>query len=63
MAGVEGAEYGILFKGADAMALPLDTSGDIDKTGTLTKGEPSVTEVLICGRIVSRCSIANGGSG
>ena len=48
MAGTgKGAEFGILFKGADA----VETTSKLDvvvfdKTGTLTKGEPSVTEVL-----------------
>jgi Cu+-exporting ATPase len=51
MAGTgKGAEYGILFKGADAM----ETTGKVqvvvlDKTGTLTKGEPSVTDVVAPG--------------
>ncbi len=48
MAGTgKGAEYGILFKGADAVeAVSKVQTVVLDKTGTLTRGEPSVTEVL-----------------
>jgi len=48
MAGTgKGAEYGILFKGADAVEATsrVDTVV-MDKTGTLTKGEPSVTDIV-----------------
>ena len=48
MAGTgKGAEYGILFKGADAVESTsrVDTVV-MDKTGTLTKGEPSVTDIV-----------------
>jgi Cu+-exporting ATPase len=48
MAGTgKGAEFGILFKGADAMEAASKVGVVVlDKTGTLTKGEPSVTEVV-----------------
>ncbi|MDP2674478.1 MAG: heavy metal translocating P-type ATPase [Dehalococcoidia bacterium] len=48
MAGTgKGAEFGILFKGADAMEASAKVQVVVlDKTGTLTKGEPSVTDVL-----------------
>ncbi|MBI4186369.1 MAG: heavy metal translocating P-type ATPase [Chloroflexi bacterium] len=43
----KGAEYGILFKGADAMEMTSKLQAVIfDKTGTLTKGQPSVTDVV-----------------
>ncbi len=47
MAGTgKGAEFGILFKGADAVEATAKVQVVIlDKTGTLTKGEPSVTDV------------------
>lgn len=48
MAGTgKGAEYGILFKGADAMETTARLKSIVfDKTGTLTKGMPSVTDVI-----------------
>ncbi|MEX0683714.1 MAG: heavy metal translocating P-type ATPase [Dehalococcoidia bacterium] len=48
MAGTgKGAEFGILFKGADAVeALSRIDTVLLDKTGTLTRGEPSVTDVI-----------------
>src|SRR6185436_8130406 len=46
----KGAEYGILFKGADAMeAMSRIDTVVLDKTGTLTKGQPSVTDVVTGG--------------
>ena len=57
-----GAKRGILFKNATA----LETSARIDtvvmdKTGTLTKGEPEVTEVVVEG--IDRARAARAGSG
>ena len=48
MAGAgKGAEYGVLFKGADAVeAMSRIDTVVLDKTGTLTKGQPSVTDVI-----------------
>ncbi len=43
----KGAEMGILFKGADAIEATSKVQVVVlDKTGTLTKGEPSVTDVV-----------------
>ena len=43
----KGAEYGILFKGADAIEATSKVQVVVfDKTGTLTKGQPSVTDIV-----------------
>ena len=49
MAGTgKGAEFGILFKGAAAVEATSKAQVVIlDKTGTLTRGEPSVTDVIV----------------
>jgi Cu+-exporting ATPase len=60
MAGTgKAAEHGVLFKGAEAIesASKLQTIV-LDKTGTLTKGEPSVTDVVAD----SRWPMADSGS-
>ncbi|MEX0806890.1 MAG: heavy metal translocating P-type ATPase [Candidatus Binatia bacterium] len=48
MVGVgKGAENGVLFRGAEALQFASKlTTVVLDKTGTLTKGEPSVTDLL-----------------
>ncbi|MCL4266722.1 MAG: heavy metal translocating P-type ATPase [Anaerolineae bacterium] len=44
----KGAEYGILFKDSAALELLQKvTAVLLDKTGTITKGEPAVTDVVI----------------
>ncbi|MCL5734280.1 MAG: heavy metal translocating P-type ATPase [Actinobacteria bacterium] len=49
MAGAgKGAEYGVLFKGADAIEETSKLRTIVfDKTGTITKGEPAVTDLLL----------------
>jgi P-type Cu+ transporter len=43
----KGAEHGILFRGATALELASKlTTVILDKTGTLTQGEPSVTDLI-----------------
>ena len=51
----KGAEHGILIRGAEAleMAHHLDTIV-LDKTGTLTRGEPSVTDIVESGEMTKR---------
>lgn len=49
MVGVgKGAEYGILFKNSEALEQAHKlTAVVLDKTGTITKGEPAVTDILV----------------
>jgi Cu+-exporting ATPase len=51
----KGAENGILIRGAEALetAHQLNTIV-LDKTGTLTKGEPSVTDIIESGKFTQR---------
>jgi Cu+-exporting ATPase len=64
MAGTgKGAEYGILFKGADAVEASSKVQVVVlDKTGTLTKGEPSLTDVIYVGQGANPPSVAQGRS-
>jgi len=48
----KGAENGILFRGAEALEFASKlTTVALDKTGTLTKGEPSVTDIVTADRL------------
>lgn len=49
MVGVgKAAEHGILFRGAEALEVTAKlTTVVMDKTGTLTRGEPSVTDIIV----------------
>ncbi len=47
----KGAENGILIRGAEALETAHQLNAIVmDKTGTLTKGEPSVTDVIVAGK-------------
>jgi len=49
MVGVgKAAEHGVLFRGAEALEMTSKlTTVVLDKTGTLTRGEPSVTDIIV----------------
>ncbi|MBI5023027.1 MAG: copper-translocating P-type ATPase [Candidatus Magasanikbacteria bacterium] len=50
----KGAEYGILIKGGDALERASKVNTVVlDKTGTLTKGKPAVTDILNVGSLDS----------
>ncbi|QQS16125.1 MAG: heavy metal translocating P-type ATPase [Candidatus Moraniibacteriota bacterium] len=53
MAGTgKGAEYGILVKGGEALEAASGISAVVfDKTGTITKGKPEVTDIVSFGRM------------
>ncbi len=56
----QGAEHGILFKNSEA----LERAGRIstvvlDKTGTITKGRPTVTDIVISNSVSGNASIPN----
>ncbi len=48
----KGAENGILFKGGEHLEMTYKLNAVVlDKTGTITKGQPEVTDVLVLGEI------------
>jgi Cu+-exporting ATPase len=61
MVGVgKGAEYGVLFKNSESLEQAQRlTAVVLDKTGTITKGEPAVTDVVIS----NQYSVVSEGSG
>ena len=51
----KGAEHGILFKNSEALERAHELAAMVlDKTGTITRGEPSVTDVVVWGVPESR---------
>jgi P-type Cu+ transporter len=56
----KGAEHGILFKNSEALERAHElTSIVLDKTGTITRGQPSVTDVVV----VDNGPVVSGGDG
>ena len=62
MVGVgKGAEYGILFKNSTALEYAHKLNAIVlDKTGTITKGEPAVTDVITAKQLAVNGRAANG---
>jgi Cu+-exporting ATPase len=62
MVGVgKAAEHGILFRGAEALEVTSKlTTIVMDKTGTLTRGEPSVTDILVSSQFTVHSSQMTG---